>query len=130
MLPKLDKDTTTSFLVFLVEDVIENRIQVFGILDENGLPKRSELSKLLDERVVQETRHGKASLLALLLQELCHTTRRIDDEGVSVESFQDDRVFRAEVINWQRIFLPSKSLVRGRKVFCDRIVLLELIPER
>ena len=85
-LPKLNENTTASLLVFLVENVVENRIQVLGILDENWVSETQGALQLLDKGVVQETRDCKLAVLALLLQEFCDSARWVDNQRISVES--------------------------------------------
>ena len=111
LLAKLYQDTTTSLLVFLVEHVVENWIQMFGVLDENWVSEPQSTLQLLDEGVVQKACNSEFPFGAFLLQELRDPARRINDERVSVVSLQDDGILRTEIVDRERVLLPSQTLV-------------------
>ena len=49
LLAKLNKHTTSSLLVLLVEDVVEDRVQMFGILDQDRVTETQRALELLRE---------------------------------------------------------------------------------
>ncbi|KAI6748666.1 hypothetical protein HG530_015439 [Fusarium avenaceum] len=102
-LDELNENTATGLLIFLVENVVEDRIQVFSVLDEDGVSKSQRTLKLLGEGVIQETRHCQAAILALSLQELRDSSRGVDDEGVTIEALENNRVLGAQVVDWESV---------------------------
>ncbi|KAH6607744.1 hypothetical protein Trco_004057 [Trichoderma cornu-damae] len=126
LLAELDEDAPAGSLVLLVQDVVEDGVQVLGVLDEDGVAESQRALELLREGVVQEAGDGQAAVLALLLQELRDPSGRVDDERVAVEALEDDGVLRAQVVDRQRVLLPPEPLVRAGQVLRHRVGGLEL----
>ena len=61
---KLDENTTTGLLVLLVEHLVEDRVDVLGVLDEDWVTETKGTLKLLDKGAVQEAGHREAAFLA------------------------------------------------------------------
>jgi len=61
-------------------------------------------------------RFGDLLVLVLIQDELSCLARWINDQRITVESVQHDRVLRAQVVGRQAVCLPAKTVVGIRQI--------------
>ena len=96
------------------------------ILYQDGVAKPERALKLLDEGVVEEACDRQPALCALILKELCGTSRRIYNQRIAIKALEDDSIFRTKIINWQTMLLPLETLICSGQKFRCRIRCLVL----
>lgn len=78
--------------------------------------KRAEgLNPLLSSATSADEQHlpslGDLFVFVIIQNEFCRLSRRINDQRISVEATQHDRILSAEVVSRQTVRLPLQTIV-------------------